>query len=47
MYLIFNTPCHTVTHNPLTPKSDEHVTSPYNIHTLFRKWVMRIFKLIV
>ena len=47
MYLIFNTPCHTVTYNPLTPKSDEHVTSPYNIHTLSCKWVMRIFKLIV
>lgn len=27
--------------NPLTPKSDSYVTSPYNIHTLSRKQVMR------
>ena len=32
--------------NPLTPRSDSHVTSPYNIHTLSSKQVMRIFKLI-
>ena len=32
--------------NRLTPRSDEHKTSPYNIHTLFSKQVMRIFKLI-
>ena len=31
--------------NPLTP-SDKHVTSPYSIHTLFSKQVMRILKLI-
>ena len=30
---------------PLTPRSDQHVTSPYNIHTLLSKQVMRIFKL--
>ena len=27
--------------NPLTPKSDSYVTSPYNIYTLSRKQVMR------
>ena len=32
--------------NPLTPRSDWHVTSPYNIETLSSKQVMRIFKLI-
>ena len=32
--------------NPLTPMSDKHVTSLYNIHTLFSKQVMRILKLI-
>ena len=32
--------------NPLTPISDSCVTSPYNIHTLFTKQVMRIFKII-
>ena len=32
--------------NPLTPISDWHVTSPYSIHTLFSKQVMRILKLI-
>ena len=35
---------HTV--NPLTPKSDQHVTSPYNIHSLSSKLVMRILKII-
>ena len=23
--------------NPLIPKTDQHVTSPYNIHVLFKK----------
>ena len=32
--------------NPLTPRSDQHKTSPYNIHTFFSKQVMRTFKLI-
>ena len=32
--------------NPLTPRSDYHVTSPYNIHTLSCKQVVRILKLI-
>ena len=34
--------------NPLTPRSDQHETSPhmYNIHTLSSKQVMRILKLI-
>lgn len=27
--------------NPLTPKSDSYVISPYNIHTLSRTQVMR------
>ena len=31
---------------PLTPRSDQHVTSPYNIPILFSKQVMRILKLI-
>ena len=32
--------------NPLTPLSDEHETSPCNIHTLSSQHVMRILKLI-
>ena len=32
--------------NPATPSSDLNETSPSNIHTLFSKQVMRIFKLI-
>ena len=32
--------------NPLTPRSDSYVTSPYNIHTLSSKNVMRILELI-
>ena len=32
--------------NPLTPISDEHVTSPCNIHTLSSPHVMKILKLI-
>ena len=32
--------------NPLTHRSDQHVTSPNNIHTLSSKKVMRILKLI-
>ena len=32
--------------NPLTPRSDQHETSPYNILTLSSKQLMRIFKLI-
>ena len=32
--------------NPLTPRSDQHGTSPYNILTLSSKQVMRIFRLI-
>ena len=31
--------------NPLTSRSDLHVTSPINIHSLFSKQVMRILKL--
>ena len=31
--------------NPLTPKSDEYITSPDNIHSLSNKQVMRILKL--
>ena len=31
---------------PLTPRSDSHVTSPYNIYTLFSKQVMRKLKII-
>ena len=34
-----------ISFNPLTPRSDKNVTSPYNIHTLLSKQVMRIFKL--
>ena len=32
--------------NSLTPRSDSHVTSPYNIHPLSSKQVMRILKCI-
>ena len=32
--------------NPLTPRSDSHVTSPYNIDILSSKQVMRILKCI-
>ena len=32
--------------NPLTPRSDSHVTSPYNIHPLSNKQVMRVLKCI-
>ena len=32
--------------NPLTPISDKHVPSPYNIHTSSSQHVMRILKLI-
>ena len=32
--------------NHLTPRSDQHVTSPYYIHTEFSKQVTRILKLI-
>ena len=32
--------------NPLTLISDKHITSPYNIHTLSSKQVMRILKFI-
>ena len=32
--------------NHLTPRSDQHETSPYNILTLSSKQLMRIFKLI-
>ena len=32
--------------NPLTPRSDQHKTSPYSIYTFFSKQVMRRFKLI-
>ena len=32
--------------NPLTPRSDSHVTSLYNIHALSNKQVMRILKCI-
>ena len=32
--------------DPLTPRSDEHANSPYNIHTLYSKQIMRIIKLI-
>ena len=30
----------------LAPRGDYHMPSPYNIHTLSRKQVMRIFQLI-
>ena len=33
--------------NPLTPRSDLHATSPYNLFTLSSKQVMRILKLIM
>ena len=32
--------------NPLTPRSDQHVTSPDNLQTLSSEQVMRILKLI-
>ena len=32
--------------NPLTPRCDQHETFPCNIHTLFSKKIMTIFKLI-
>ena len=32
--------------NPLTPRGDYHVTSPYRIPTLYSKLFMRILKLI-
>ena len=32
--------------NPLTPGSDEHVISPFNIHTSSSKKVMKILKLV-
>ena len=32
--------------NPLTPRSDSHVISPYNIHPLSSKLVLRILKCI-
>ena len=32
--------------NPLTPRSDSHVSSPYHIHPLSSKQVMRILKCI-
>ena len=32
--------------NPLTPRSDYHVNSPYSIDTLHSKQVMRTLKLI-
>ena len=38
--------CTEETFNPLTTKSDCHITSPYNIHTSFSKQVMRILQLI-
>ena len=37
---------HCDSFNPLPPRRDWHVTSPYNINTLFSKQVMRIPKLI-
>ena len=33
--------------NPLTPRSDWEVTSPYNIHTSSSKQLMGILKLIM
>ena len=36
--------CHCL--NPLTSRSDQHVTSLYDIHTLSSKQVVRLFKLI-
>ena len=35
-----------ITFNPLTPKIDQHVPSLQNIHTLSRKQVMRILKVV-
>ena len=35
-----------ITFNPLSPRSDQHVTSPHDIHSLSRKEVIRILKLI-
>ena len=35
-----------LTVNPLTPRGDWHITSPYNIHVLSNKQVMRILKCI-
>ena len=32
--------------HPLTPRSDKHITSPYNIHTSSSKVVIRKLKLI-
>ena len=32
--------------NPLTPASDEHVNSPYTIHTLSSKQMVRLLKFI-
>ena len=37
---------HCDSFNPLPPRRDWHVTSPYNINTFFSKQVMRIPKLI-
>ena len=33
--------------DPLTLRNDLHATSPYNLHTLSSKQVMRILKLIM
>ena len=38
--------CKHLSINPLTPRSVQFVTSPYNIHTLLSKQVMRIIKLV-
>ena len=35
----------SVSFNPLITRTDKHVTSPYNIHTLLSKQVMRKLKL--
>ena len=47
---IHQTPTHSTkcahTFHPLTPKNDQHETSPYNILTLSSKNLMRIFELI-
>ena len=32
--------------NPFTPRSDQHINSPYNSNTLSRRQVMRIKKMI-
>ena len=34
-----------VTLNPLTLRGDSHVTSPYKIHPISSKWVMRILQI--